>query len=124
MPSTIVATPTVAWKLCCTRVKACAVQARGTASTEDSTSVPVTMEMKAGAPQANEHVSAQQDKHHADDAFQRPRQVFTETQIQKDSRTGKDQQSQRMAQTPNRAMGGAVRRTDRVPVQSDDKAAT
>ncbi len=87
-------------------------------------SVPVTMEMKAGAPQANEHVSAQQDKHHADDAFQRPRQVFTETQIQKDSRTGKDQQSQRMAQTPNRAMGGAVRRTDRVPVQSDDKAAT
>ena len=81
------------------------------------------MEMKAGAPQANEHVSAQQDKHHADDAFQRLGQGLTETQIKKDGRTGEDQQGQRMAQAPSPKPRHG-RRTDRVFMQSDDRAAT
>ena len=52
--------------------------------------VAVKMEMKAGAPQANEHLSAQQDQHHADDALQHLGQGVTEAQIQDDSRTGED----------------------------------
>ena len=104
-------------------MKACAVQARGTASTEDSTSVPVTMEMKAGAPQANEHVSTQQDQHHAD-----------ETPSSTWARVSPKRRSKKMAvpakinkvnewPKPQTAPCVAVRRTDRVPVQSDDRAA-
>ena len=68
--------------------------------------MPVAMKMKTATPQANEYVPAQQYQHHADDTFQHLGQGFTEAQIQKDSRTSEEQQGQRMAQAPNRAMGG------------------
>lgn len=66
----------------------------------------VAMKMQTVAPQAKEHLPAQQDQHHADDTFQHLGQGVTEAQIQEDSRTGKDQQGQRMPQAPNRAVGG------------------
>ena len=80
------------------------------------------MEMKAGAPQANEHVSAQQDQHHADYAFQHLGQALTEAQIQ----TAAPAKINKVNEwpKPQTAPWAAIRRTDRVPVQSDDMAAT
>ena len=104
-------------------MKACAVQTRGTASTEDSTNVPVTMEMKAGAPQAKKHVSTQQDQHHADDALQHWAKVSPKRRSNKTAAPAKINKVNEWPK-PQTAPWAAVRRTDRVPVQSDDTAAT
>ncbi len=68
--------------------------------------VMMCMEMEPFPPQAKKHLSAKQDQHHADYALQHLCQGPSEPQIQKDSRTGKDEQSQRMAEAPNCTMSG------------------
>ena len=65
-----------------------------------ATVMAVAMEMHAVAPQPPQHMRAEVDQHDSDRGLERPRQFFRDGVAEQDSRAGKDEQRQRMAESP------------------------
>ena len=68
----------------------------------------VAMKMHAVAPETPEHVSTEPDQHDADGGLQWTRDMFGDRVAEQQRSTRKDEQGQRMAETPGQAMADDI----------------